>query len=347
MISSQLAELSEDKRVIIRNSINRIRDIANTLSKKSKISSDIIAEENGPVIGSASAAPVTETTLLLPILDSMVTEKRIENRDLLDLNINFEQTKASYGLFSKININEFKRVLSNLINNAVESFPDSKGVIDLFLTEIDQNTVQIIVEDNGKGIPAELIAKLGVRGNTFNKKGGSGLGLAHAKEMLEGFGGTLKVESTEGKGTKIKLELPKEEAPKWFVPKIKIKDISKIIVLDDDQSIHQIWKGRFDLIQEAEKRIELSHFSTPVDLRKYFGQYFAELDDALFLIDFEILNHKDTGLDLIEELGIHGQSILVTSRYEESSLRARCEKLGVKLIPKSMSGFVPIEIMEN
>ena len=204
--------------------------------------------------------------------------------------------------------------------------------------------MQITIKDTGKGVPPELIAKLGIRGNTFHKKGGSGLGLAHAKETLESFGGTLQIESKIGVGTTLTLLLPKEEAPDWFVPKIKLKNISKIIVFDDDQSIHQIWKGRFESVQVEETRLELIHFSTPVDLRKYFGQNFAELDDALFLMDYEILDHQNTGLDLIEELGIHSQSILVTSRYEENTIRTRCEKLGVKLIPKSMSGFVPIEV---
>ena len=65
---------------------------------------------------------------------------------------------------------------------------------------------------------------------------------------------------------------------------------------------------------------------------------------ALFLMDYEISGSTESGLDLIETLGIQKQSILVTSRYEEKNIRERCESLGVRLIPKSMSGFVPIEI---
>jgi hypothetical protein len=49
-------------------------------------------------------------------------------------------------------------------------------------------------------------------------------------------------------------------------------------------------------------------------------------------------------LQIIEELGLGAQSILVTSRYEEAHIREKCERLGVKLIPKAMAGFVPIEI---
>ncbi len=68
------------------------------------------------------------------------------------------------------------------------------------------------------------------------------------------------------------------------------------------------------------------------------------MDQTLFLMAFEIQNKSETGLDLIEELGIHSRSILVTGRFEEKQIRERCEQLGVPLLPKTMSGFVPIDI---
>jgi len=58
-------------------------------------------------------------------------------------------------------------------------------------------------------------------------------------------------------------------------------------------------------------------------------------------------NQNMTGLDLIEELGLgnsKNHAILVTSRYEEEHIKIRCAKIGVRLIPKGMAGFVPIEI---
>ena len=44
----------------------------------------------------------------------------------------------------------------------------------------------------------------------------------------------------------------------------------------------------------------------------------------------------------IHQIGICSQSILITSHYEEVKLRARCQQLGVQLIPKSMAAFVPV-----
>jgi hypothetical protein len=115
-------------------------------------------------------------------------------------------------------------------------------------------------------------------------------------------------------------------------------------VFDDDQSIHQIWDGRLASLPGYESLV-VDHFSGPAEIRKFYGKNFIDLDEALFLMDYEIGGSNETGLDVIESLGIQNQSILVTSRYEEKAIRQRCDQLGVKLIPKSMSGFVPMEIV--
>lgn len=62
------------------------------------------------------------------------------------------------------------------------------------------------------------------------------------------------------------------------------------------------------------------------------------------MIDYEFLNQTQSGLDLIEELSIGKNSILITSRFEEEKIQERCISLGVKIIPKTMAGFIPLEI---
>jgi len=347
MISSQLSELPEEKRVIIRNSIHRIRDIANSLIGRKK---DRIIQIGSSTIQSSSSAADSislETALLSPVMDSIVTEKRIQYRDRLGIEIVFDQTRASYGLFAKINITEFKRVISNLIDNAVEAFI-KRGKVEIVLKP-EPDTKQVIIEivDNGKGMPQSLLNRVGERGITVGKVGGSGLGLAHAKETFKQFKGDLTVLSNEGEGTTIVLKLPLEEPPNWFVPKLKIKENQKVIIFDDDQTIHQIWKGRFESVAGGRAKIDLEHFSTMDSFRGFFRDNFFELEDRLFLMDYEILGSKETGLDLIFEMGLAKQSVLITSRYEEPAIRERCERVGVRLIPKPMSGFVPIEIVEN
>ena len=339
MISGSLGELPEDKRLIIRNSINRIRDIANSLlNKNASIESDLAIQNE--VVQTESFS----NTLLGPLVDSIITEKRIQYRNQIGVQIDFNQSKDSYGLFAKIQPIEFQRVLSNLINNAVEAFKDNQGSVELIMGTNHKNQIELTIKDNGKGIPADILSKLGKRGETYGKDNGSGLGVFHAMETIKSFQGSLEIDSKLGNGTKVSILLPRENEPAWFVPAIKLKANLTLIVFDDDQSIHQIWKGRLESVSNG-SQIQVRNFSDPAELRKFYGKNFTDLDEALFLMDYEISGSSENGLDLIENLGIQRQSILVTSRYEEKNIRDRCEGLGIKLIPKSMSGFVPIEIV--
>lgn len=344
MISTQLVELSEDKRLIIRNSINRIRDIANSLGLRSNVDGQLIKAASNYEHDSFKVNAKTNSELLMPIVDLIVTEKRLQFRDKLGIQIDFNQTEDSYGLFSKINTNDFKRVLSNIINNAVEAISAQHGHVSVDLSSFEEFNL-ISIKDNGKGIPENLIDKLGIRGVTINKDGGTGLGLYHAKTTVESWGGRVEIKSSVDRGTIVCIYVPKQNTPQWFVPALIVKENSKIIVFDDDQSIHQIWKERFEELPC--KNLRLLHFSNPNDLRVYYRKNFADLDDCVFLMDYEILNHIETGLDLIEGLGVQNKSVLVTSHFEESAIRERCGKSGVRLIPKSMSGFVPIHLVKD
>ena len=60
-----------------------------------------------------------------------------------------------------------------------------------------------------------------------------------------------------------------------------------------------------------------------------------------------MLGYKKTGLDVIEELNISSFACLVTSRYEDLSIRNRCEKLNIRIIPKSFAEYISIKCAEN
>ena len=233
-------------------------------------------------------------------------------------------------------------MLSNLINNAVEALDDD-GKVRLRILP-SGNRLNIIIEDNGRGIPEDLLSKLGQRGNTFGKVGGSGLGLHHAIKVAESFSGKVAIESEIGKGTLVIIDLPRVAAPIWFVEHLELHSSSILVVLDDDPSIHQIWQGRIDSLNSSETKIRVEHFSTPNDLRSWVRTEALEHDFIFYLLDYELLGYKETGLDMAEELHLSRNSILVTSRYEEEFIKNRCINLSMPMIPKGMAGFVPIVV---
>ncbi len=98
-----------------------------------------------------------------------------------------------------------KRILTNLISNAIQALPNG-GKISIKVKR-KEDKVFLSVEDTGQGIPVE------VRGRIFTplvttKPKGQGFGLAVVKKLTEALNGTVTFESEIGKGTRFNIELP-------------------------------------------------------------------------------------------------------------------------------------------
>ena len=338
-VIKDVAQLPEQKRIIVRNAVSRIHDIANDLICKNRELAAAARRAAGERIP-ATASDSASRELLSSHMAPLITEKRLQYRAKIDIAIEGRFDAASYGLFADIQPTEFKRVLSNLIDNGVEALP-GKGAVTVSLTR-DGDQVQLKVEDNGKGIPPEVRDRLGQRGETYGKAAGSGLGLYHAKIAVEAWGGTLEISSTVGTGTAILIRLPAATPPAWFVSQLELAPGSPVIVLDDDMTVHQIWQGRFDALAAQEAGVEAIHFSRADELKLWVRSNPDKAARAIFLLDYELRGSGETGLTLAAELDLGARAILVTSRFEEKAILDECLCLNVRMIPKGLAGFVPI-----
>jgi signal transduction histidine kinase len=331
MATSQLKDSPEELRVLIRSAVRRIHDIANDLSTSKRTPTET---KESVIVEKMSVQ------LLSSLVESLVSEKRLQLRSRTGLEIDAELGTAAYGLFANIETVELKRVLSNLINNASEGIADSGKIIVRLFSENERITLQ--VDDTGNGIPPEILPRLMTRGETHGKTGGSGLGLYHAKTSIEKWNGTMTLASTVGIGTTVTISLPQATAPEWFVPEIKINPDATVVVIDDDDSIHKIWKRRVDSIKNSTKNI--AHFSSPEEFITWYQSNTEHHSKMVVLCDYEFLGADKTGIDIIRECGIQDKSILVTSRFEEDAVRKTCAEIGVRLLPKNLAGFVPIVV---
>jgi len=101
---------------------------------------------------------------------------------------------------------QMNRVFSNLIKNAVQAIPDDRnGIIEVHVVRQDESAI-VTVRDNGVGIPEELIGKIFVP-NFTTKSGGTGLGLAMVKNIVEQSGGEVSFTSIPGEGTTFTVRL--------------------------------------------------------------------------------------------------------------------------------------------
>lgn len=102
--------------------------------------------------------------------------------------------------------NSFRRVLLNLVTNAVEAMPDGGAIT--FSVQPQEITVSLQVEDTGTGIPSEQMALLFSPLHT-TKPEGTGLGLYLAQEILTAHDGDITVTSEPAVGTVFTLTLPR------------------------------------------------------------------------------------------------------------------------------------------
>ena len=145
---------------------------------------------------------------LHPIIENVSVEKVIEDAFLVVtiptiLKVSIIVEEGIPLLNSDLSM--LKRVLVNLIQNAVQAMPKGgKLTLNAYRKE---NNVVIAVMDTGVGIPENIKEKLFTPMFTTKSKG-QGFGLAVVKRLTEALGGTVSFKSAEGKGTTFALCLP-------------------------------------------------------------------------------------------------------------------------------------------
>ena len=111
----------------------------------------------------------------------------------------------------------FKQALLNLLLNAQQAMPggghitiQAKAVIDSSAKSEIRNPkseIELCLIDTGKGMSPEIVAKA-FKPFFSTRSGGTGLGLPTTRKIIEAHGGTIELESAEGRGTKFTVRLP-------------------------------------------------------------------------------------------------------------------------------------------
>ena len=112
--------------------------------------------------------------------------------------------------------NQIQRVLLNLLINARQSMPEGGTILIRLKPSADAGFVELYVRYTGGGIPRDKLPKIfdafytTKDGPDGSGKGGTGLGLAGCKEIIDDHRGRIRVESTVGRGTAFLIRLPTE-----------------------------------------------------------------------------------------------------------------------------------------
>ncbi len=148
------------------------------------------------------------------------TAKVVHINSLLEDIAGFARQKAKYrGVEVRLNLDpqagdveisptEIQQIILNLINNAIDAIEKEDGLVQLRSSRED-NFVRIDVEDNGPGIPGDILPNIFEPFFTTKAAGkGTGLGLSICRDILSRMGGSISVDSVFGKGCVFHVRLP-------------------------------------------------------------------------------------------------------------------------------------------
>jgi signal transduction histidine kinase len=100
---------------------------------------------------------------------------------------------------------ELREVLMNLLENARDAVGDDGEVI--VAARVSNGSVVLTVHDDGVGIPTDLVPRI-FDPHFSTRSTGTGLGLAIVRRLVEGWGGSVDVDSTPGEGTTFRVQIP-------------------------------------------------------------------------------------------------------------------------------------------
>ena len=109
----------------------------------------------------------------------------------------------------RMSATELTQVLINVVTNAAHAVGDREGGNGAVVVSaaIEEQALRLSVRDNGTGIPAEVLAKLGTPFFT-TKRGGTGLGVSQCQRLVGKAGGSFRISSQPGEGTTVTFTVP-------------------------------------------------------------------------------------------------------------------------------------------
>jgi len=171
-------------------------------------------------------------------------------------NLRFTYDDVSQDIWLMGDRDKIVEVLTNIVTNAVKFTPQGGGIRVTLATGDGMGTVA--VSDTGIGIPADDIPKVFDRFSQLEKvdhhSEGTGLGMTISKSIVELHGGTIWIESEEGKGTTVSFTLPLAESPRGHLGPSRKTDATQsgselsgkspskaalVLIVDDEKSYRE------------------------------------------------------------------------------------------------------------
>jgi signal transduction histidine kinase len=208
-----LTSLPSDTRLLMTQATARIKDMADQFLSRNRELVQNFEENHFP-----QKNKLAPSSLVL-MLQEIIQEKKLELSRHKTINIKLSYNEQDAKLIVMVQKLEFQRLISNLLNNAVNASKLS-GEIEIKL-DVKTPFVEVAINDDGIGISPEKLKNI-LQNRT------QGLGLTHARHYIEEFNGTLNIKSIAGQGTCVAINLP-------LMPQ-------NAVLIDDDELVRFSWE---------------------------------------------------------------------------------------------------------
>lgn len=198
LVIKTMDQVSGDQKLLMKSAVDRINAIANDLLSRERV--NFLPHTN-------STATTSKPTDLEQIVRDIYREKAI-SAETPNVKLKLD-VPSDIAAFCNIDSDGMARVISNMTNNAIEAI-DEVGTVVMALRR-EGNFASVIISDNGKGIPDDLLKKLGHERVTFGKttdQSGYGRGVLHAKSFVDRMNGKFSIQSQSGVGTLVTMSFP-------------------------------------------------------------------------------------------------------------------------------------------
>ena len=227
------------------------------------------------------------------------------------------------------------QVLLNLLSNAIK-FTPAGGTVSVRLkqypgTQKGSELYEIRVKDNGIGMSQEFVQKIfspfeRERTSTVSRTQGTGLGMAITKNIVDMMGGTIEVQTEQGKGTEFIVRLPFRTQPEHHhIEKIAELEGLKALVVDDDfNTCDSVTK----MLVKVGMRSEWTLSGREAVLR---ARQSMELGDAFhaYIIDWRLPDMN--GIEVTRQIRSLGDDtpIIILTAYDWSDIEVEARAAGV------------------
>ncbi|MBY3619816.1 GHKL domain-containing protein [Acinetobacter sp. CUI P1] len=135
-------------------------------------------------------------------VNNIVNQLILSDDIILSVEYSLEEV-LTYGSASQL-----EQVILNILKNSIDSFTAFRGRIDITVTpDAETNEIILIFKDDGEGIPQDKLNRIFDPFFTTKQKG-TGIGLSICKQLIEVYGGQIKVDSEVQVGTSVMVILP-------------------------------------------------------------------------------------------------------------------------------------------